>query len=239
MTKVNEIDLVQAGRTPAELISEAVKGNANLEQLEKLLTLQERWEANEARKAYAFSFAKVQEEIDAVVKTKINPQTHSKYADLGDIIEGVKPVYTKSGFSVIFYEGEAPIKENIRICADVLHEKGHKETYHLDVPLDGVGIKGNANMTAIHGKGSSVSYGRRYLMCMIWNIPTSDNDAAGVGIEFISQAQQHQIADKLIEINAKLEPFLKYLGVESLDKLPKTKFQQAIKAIEEKAKVKK
>lgn len=167
--------------SPNQMIQLAIEGKADLKKLEKLLELQTRYEANEARKVFASDFAEVQANIDSVLKTKNNPQTHSKYAGLDNVIETAKPVYTQYGFSIIFYEGETGVAENIRVCADVLHKAGHKETYHFDVPLDGVGIKGNANMTKIHGKASSVSYGRRYLLCMIWNIPTQDDDGNSSG----------------------------------------------------------
>ena len=178
MTK--EIENVQNQElSPAQLIQQAVQGGADLVKLEKLLELQERWDANQAKKVFASSFSKAQSGIEAVTKKKFNSQTKSKYADLGDVIESSKPVYTEQGFSVIFYEGDTTLPEHIRIYADVLHFAGHKETYHFDVPMDGKGIQGNANMTKIHAKASSVAYGRRYLMCMIWNIPTQDNDAQG------------------------------------------------------------
>ncbi len=180
MEKENEIQKIE-NRTPNQMIQLAIEGKADLEKLEKLLGLQEKYEKNEARKVFASDFATVQAEIVAVVKTKSNPQTHSKYAGLDNVLEISKPVYTKHGFSVIFYEGKTEATESIRVCADVLHKSGHKETYHFDVPLDGVGIKGNVNMTKIHGKASSVSYGRRYLLCMIWNIPTQDDDGQAAG----------------------------------------------------------
>jgi len=169
-----------AVRAPQEIISEALAKGSNLETLKELLALQKDWEANEARKLFALSFAAVQAKISSVIKTKTNPQTHSKYADLNDILVSSKPVYTAEGFSVIFYEGDTTAPESVRICADVLHKAGHKETYHYDIPLDGKGIQGNANMTKIHGKSSSVSYARRYLMCMIWNIPTQDDDGDAI-----------------------------------------------------------
>jgi len=173
-----------------DLISKAIAGKADLAQLEKLLALKERFEANEAKKVFASSFAIVQANIASVAKTKSNPQTHSKYAGLDGIIESAKPIYTKEGFSIIFYEGQSTAEGCIRICSDVLHTAGHKETYYYDVPLDGVGIKGNANMTKIHGKASSTSYGRRYLMCMIWNIPTGDDDDGNAaGKPAVSQPQ--------------------------------------------------
>ncbi len=178
--ETNEIQKAE-NISPNQMIQLAIEGNADLEKLEKLLELQKLYEANEARKVFASEFAVAQANIDAVLKTKVNPQTHSKYAGLDSVIETSKPVYTKQGFSIIFYEGKTEVAENVQVCADVLHEAGHKETYHFDVPLDGVGIKGNAMMTKIHGKASSVSYGRRYLLCMIWNIPTQDDDGQGSG----------------------------------------------------------
>jgi len=162
--------------TPNQMIQLAIENKADLGQVRELLELKKLYEADEARKYYASGFALAQSNIEAAIKTALNSQTHSRYAKLEGVIEASRPVYTKEGFSVIFYEGKAEEAGNVRVYADVLHSKGHKETYHFDVPLDGVGIKGNANMTKIHGKASSVSYGRRYLLCMIWNIPTQDDD---------------------------------------------------------------
>ena len=178
MEPKNEIQKLEQA-SPNEMIRLAIEGNADLEKLEKLLDLQERYERNEARKAFSSDFSVVQANITAVVKKESNPQTHSKYAGLDSVLETSKPVYTAQGFSIIFYEGKTDVEENVRVCADVLHKAGHKETYHLDVPLGGVGIKGIVNMTKIHAKATSVTYGRRYLLCMIWNIPTQDDDGAG------------------------------------------------------------
>jgi len=178
---------VSAGNTPAEMIRLAISGKADLAKLEKLLELQERHEAHEAKKVFASAFALVQASIVSVAKTKSNPQTHSKYAGLDEIIESTKPIYTNEGFSIIFYEGQSAGPECIRICADVLHTAGHKETFYYDVPLDGVGIKGNPMMTKIHAKASSTSYGRRYLMCMIWNIPTGDDDDGNSACKSLNQ----------------------------------------------------
>ena len=232
---VENKELQITGRSPAELIQMVVAGKGSLEQLKGLLDLQKDWEANEARKVFASSFAIAQANITAVVKTKLNPQTHSKYADLSDIVKSAQPIYTKEGFSVIFYEGDTTAPESIRICADVLHSAGHKETYHYDVPLDGKGIQGNANMTKIHGKSSSTSYARRYLMCMIWNIPTQDDDGNNAGklVELIDEKEKSQIVDFLAEIGTGAEAkFLKYMGVEKIEDITKSNFTKAISALE-------
>ena len=151
------------------------------DQMSKMLEIAERLKATAAKEAYAVDFAVVQANIDGAVKTARNPQTGSMYAKLEGVIEASKPAYTAQGFSVVFYEGVTEVEGHIRVCADVLHRDGHKEPYHYDVPLGGVGIAGKVNMTAIHAKATSVTYGRRYLLCMIWNIPTQDDDGNGSG----------------------------------------------------------
>ena len=172
--KTREMEIV--GRSPADIIVMAVQGKADLGKVREFLDLQKEFEANEARKAFAKSFARAQADIQPAVKKSTNPQTHSKYAKLEGVIEASQPVYTKSGFSVIFYEEDSPKPDHIRVCADVLHELGHQRTYHYDAPLETTGLRGNENMTKTHGKASAVAYARRYLLCMIWNIPTIDED---------------------------------------------------------------
>jgi hypothetical protein len=148
----------------------------DVDKIDKVLSMADRREDKEAKKAFFAAISLVQSEVEGVYKTKKNNQTNSMYATLDDVIEVAKPIYTKHGFSVIFSEGKADVEGNIRICADVLHKDGHERAYHHDLAIDDKGIKGSVNKTQIHGKASSISYGRRYLMCMIWNIPTPDND---------------------------------------------------------------
>ena len=225
------------GNSPADMIRLAVSGKADLQQLKELLAIQKDWEANNARKIFTQSFASAQAKIASVIKTKVNPQTHSKYADLGDIIKSAQPVYTSEGFAVIFYEGETITPESIRVCADVLHKAGHKETYHYDVPLDGTGLKGNANMTKIHGKSSSVSYGRRYLMCMIWNIPTQDdNDGNNGEVVFITQEQGNKILDMISATGSDLVKFLAFMKTEKVEEILAKDYNKAIAAFEAKQK---
>jgi len=158
----------------AMMIDNGVK--IDVEQMKAMQEMGEQFEANEARKAYASAFAAAQADVGGVVKKRKNNQTNSMYAGLDDVIEMSKAVCEKHHFSVTFYEGSTEADGHIRVGATVLHKDGHKESYHYDVPLGGVGIKGVVNMTAIHAKATSVSYGQRYLLCMIWNIPTKDTD---------------------------------------------------------------
>lgn len=224
--------------SPADLILEAVKGKISIEHMDKLLEIQLKWQADQARKKYNQHMVNVQKAIPLIAKTLENPQTHSKYASLEEVICKTKSIYTEEGFSISFHEGETEKADHIRVCADVLHSGGHKETYHYDIPLDGVGLKGNPNMTKIHGRASSVSYGRRYLMCMIWNIPTGDDIDGNIINGYIDDKQKGQIVDMIADagIENDQQPFLEYMGVESVDMILAKDFQKAVSALKAKKK---
>jgi len=235
--KTKELEPIKQGSevfsTPMETIRQAISAGSDLTKLEKLMELQERYETNQARKAFAVAFSLVQSKISSIIKTQLNPQTHSKYASLDNILEIAKPVYTAEGFSMIFYEGATTVAENVRICADVLHKSGHKETYHIDIPCDGLGIKGSAFMTKTHAKASSTSYGRRYLTCMVWNIATSDEDG-NAPAEKVNAEDVKNLDTLIVESEIELPKFLAFMKVEKLEDIAKSDLKKALNVIEAK-----
>jgi hypothetical protein len=238
-TAVATVAETQLISLPNETIKLAIEKGADLDKLEKLLTLQERYEANQAKKIYNAEMVTVQHEMPTVAKSLKNDQTHSSYASLEDIINKTREIYTARGFSISFYEGITDKQEQIRICADVVHASGHKETYWYDVPLDGMGLRGNSNMTKIHAKASSTSYARRYLMCMIWNIPTGDDDGnSTVETELINAEEINNIEDLLVESESDVNKFFAYMKVDSVHSIPKSKYRVAVAALEAKLKAK-
>lgn len=220
-------------KSPAEISMELLKSGLKAEDLQGILAVQKDFEANEAMKAYNLDMVEVHRKIESVAKTKRNDQTKSRYAELDEIIKSAKPIYTEGGFSVSFSEGIGAPAENVRVACEVVHRLGHKQSYFYDVPLDGVGIKGNANMTKIHAKASSVSYGRRYLMCMIFNIPTSDdNDGNNSNIETLDEKQLVTVNDYLRSLSDKkkidVKKFLSVFKVEKVEQLPKARYEEII-----------
>ena len=201
------------------------------DQLEKLLELQERHDANEAKKAFFLDMAACQSEMPMVVEDAYNDQTKSSYASYKGLAKICKPVYTRHGFSLMFYEEDCPSPEMVRMCVDVMHRLGHTVKRHADIPLDATGIKGSVNKTKPHAKGSSFSYGRGYLMRLIFNLPTGDDDdgnAAGTQ-EFITDEQAVILKDLLRKTNADVNGFLKAIcgGAETVDTILEKDFIHA------------
>jgi hypothetical protein len=160
---------------PLSMINMAISQGRSPEELGKLLDLQERWERNNAVKEFAAAMNTCQSEMETVVKNRVNDHTKSGYADLAAVNTAIKPIYTRCGFAPMFSESPSDKDGQIRVSCKLQHIGGHSESFYTDVFLDGVGVKGSAMMTQLQGKGSSLTYGRRYLLAMIFNISTGDD----------------------------------------------------------------
>lgn len=147
------------------------KANALLDLQERILKRRELLLFNE-------DMCKAQEEMPTVAATHVNKMTNSKHAKLENILESTKPIYTKYGFSVSF-DSVADESKFVKIYCRLGHRSGYVETKQLSAPLDTEGSKGNANKTSIQGLGSTITYLRRYLFCMIFNIAIMDEDKDG------------------------------------------------------------
>jgi hypothetical protein len=153
--------------------------DVDVNKIEQIVNLQEHILDRNAKQLYNEDMVKAQSLIPSVFKNKPNEQTRSKYADFSAINKIAKPHYSACGFSLTYYEGKSEKENNIRVFADCMHRGGHTEIKWVDVPIDDKGIKGTTNKTNTHAKCSSLSYGKRYLICMIFNIATDDEDDDG------------------------------------------------------------
>ena len=207
--------------------------NVDVDKLQRIMDMQEHALDRESEKAFNADMVLAQAHIRTAVKNKRNLQTNSSYADLEAVITSAKPIYTDAGFALSFYEGVTEKKDHIRIMCDIMHREGHTKTRYYDVALDTMGIAGKVNKTLIHGGGSAVSYGRRYLTCMIFNIPTGDdNDGNRMDVITLDQAQQ---IDKLItESGADAARFLEWAGVQSINNIAANKFGAAMSLLKAK-----
>ena len=148
---------------------------ADIDKMERLFAMHEQMVKREAEAAFNAALARAQALMIPVVNNAVNTQTSSKYARLAAINKAITPIYTAEGFGISFDTGDSPKPAHIRVLATLSHQNGHSRQYHIDLPPDDVGAKGNVNKTQVHATGSTNSYGRRYLVCMIFNVTTEDD----------------------------------------------------------------
>lgn len=166
---------------PLTLLQAAVDKGMSPEQLRSLVDLHEQWRAARAREAFAAALNACQAELPTIVRDAENTQTHSRYVRLETITHRAKPIYTSHGFALSFSEDDSTKEGFKRIVCDIIHREGHSERRWVDLPVDGIGPKGNpvGGMNAVQGCISTGSYGQRVLTCRIFNITIADTDLDG------------------------------------------------------------
>lgn len=234
MTTEQKTELVTTIRpedqTPVTLLHQALAMGVDTDTLKQFMDLQERYEANEARKAFAKDMALCQKKMPVIVADSPNVQTSSLYAKLGKITSIIAPVYTAQGFSLMF--DEIPIDGDLmRIQATVLHRMGHQQIFHYDVPLDLGGLRGNENKTPIQAKGSSTTYARRYLTCMIFNLAVGDDldgqDPTGSNGR-VDEQQAMRLSAAVDEWRLNDGALLREFGIVNWSQLPAKDFDKAM-----------
>jgi len=124
---------------------------------------------------YNAAMAEVQAEIEPIARDATNSFIGNRYATLSKIISSIQPIYTKYGFNVRFRSGTPVGPGWVKIIC-VVSRGVHSETLELDSPIDNAGSGGKTNKTPVQAIGSTVSYLRRYLVCMAFNIVLADDD---------------------------------------------------------------
>lgn len=157
----------------------ALNPDADVEKLRAVMDMKMEMFNRGAEIEFNAAMSSAQAEMEPVARTAHNQQTDSNYAKLENIISQLSPIWTKHGFALMFGTEDSQKENHYRVTCQVSHRAGHSKSYHADLPADASGIKGTVNKTGIHAFGSTMSYGRRYLTCMIFNIALSGEDNDG------------------------------------------------------------
>jgi hypothetical protein len=207
--------------------------SVDVEKVERYAALYERAIAREDAIAFNTAMMQAQTEMRPVAADANNPQTKSRYATYAALDAKVRPIYTKHGFSISFDTAEGAADGCIRIVAFVA-VGGHSRTYHIDMPADGKGAKGGDVMTKIHAIGAGVTYGRRYLLGMIFNLVIGEDNDGNDAAEDVTRITQKQADDLRELIDAKgadRAAFLKWAKRERIEDIPADHLASCITAV--------
>lgn len=220
--------------------------NASVEKLERMLALRNEEVENQrrrdredaaftAQRAYFAAMSKCQAELPVVKKNQENKHTKSNYADLAAIEEQAMPIIHRHGFAVSFQPDGYNEQGELRILWEISHEEGHVRNGVGEIPVDVAGSQGKVNKTGTQAFGSTATYGRRYLLCMLFNISTGD-DRDGNRVEDRSPISQDQLTNLRAEIErvgADIAKFCSVFEIEALPDLPNSEFNEAMLRLDE------
>lgn len=226
----SNVEHLPTAPTPMDLMSAMIEKGVDGDQLEKMLTLQERWQANEARVAFSRAMADFQASCPTILKSK--KADRYNYAPLDEIMRTIRPHLDRCGLSVRFSTKLTEQAVITAICT-VTHRDGHSEVSEFAAVVDP-----HMKVNDTQKIGSANSYAKRYALMNALNLAASDEDDDGysAGTEHISAEQLEKLEQIIADIETIDVPaFLKYLRVDSLDQLPAKDYQRAFKALERKA----
>lgn len=165
-------------RSPMGMMLAAVQQGATLEQVEKMMDLQERWQKAEAKKAYDAAFAAFKAEAVVIIKGKQvtdGPLKGKSYAELHDVVNAVTPALSKHGLSSS-WKLTRDEKDWIEVTCFLRHIGGHEESVSMGGPPDAGGAK-----NAIQARASSKTYLERYTLKGILGLSEQADDTNGAG----------------------------------------------------------
>ncbi|MDP5878692.1 ERF family protein [Pseudomonas aeruginosa] len=165
-----------AANSPMGMMLAAVKQGATLEQVEKMIDLQERWEKAEAKKAYDAAFANFKAEAVIIIKGRKvtdGPLKNKSYAELHDVVNAVTPALSKHGLSSS-WKLTRDEKDWMEVTCYLRHVGGHEESVSMGGPPDTGGAK-----NAIQARASTKTYLERYTLKAITGLSEQGDDDDG------------------------------------------------------------
>jgi ERF superfamily protein len=168
--------------TPMGMLQMAVQQGADIEKLQKLMDLQERWEKNEARKAFAAAMVAFKGEPLEIMKNKrvsfetSKGRTEYDHATLHNVCVNIIEALRKHGIAHTWKTSTADGKVNVT-CV-LRHSMGHEETVTLDAKADDSGGK-----NGIQAIGSTITYLQRYSLLAATGLAVKGQDDDGNGSE--------------------------------------------------------
>ncbi len=215
------------------------------EKMQALLDIRKQLKAEESADAYNAAILKLMREIATIRITKkgliqifaktdpdhqrppIQSTKYSKYDDLNRII---RPILHRHGFVLQHRNASAPDGKPITITT-LRHAGGHSVESEFMGEIDASGSKNN-----VQGRGSTLSYGKRYNAVSLLDIITEEDDDGTMGAQaVVTLAQVDQITKACEVVGLDVERLRKHLAVAKLAELPASRFEPTMEFIRRQA----
>ena len=174
------------------------------------------------------ALAVAQGAIENASKNAANPHFKSKYADLAEVLNTIRPTFAANGLSLIQspgYDGS---------IASVTTVLAHSSGGYITGTASCVPAKADAQ-----GIGAATTYLRRYGAAAVAGIAQEDDDGNAAAHNkphaVITPKQAATIRDMLEATGSDTAKFCAAFGVDSVDALPAAKYDNAVAALNRKA----
>lgn len=211
------------------------------ERLRAFLDMADQQERKEAETAFDHAMHAAQTAMPAIPRTSYNKHTKSWWARIEKVSAMIDPIAKEHGFILKYGVGEQRIEDHYHIFVDVTwtgnlssgKRGSYTKRYDLDVGRDDKGPKGDGTKSLAQGSVSSMTYGRRILKCMVFDVLVLglDRDGNPVGaddgdVERITEDQVKTLLEICRDKNIGLPMIQRVFKVDALEDIPASKFEE-------------
>lgn len=224
--------------TPMAMLQQAVVQGAGMDTLERLMALQERWEASNARKAFDAAIASAKAKIGPIEKNRrvhfetAKGKTDYRFEDLAAIAAVVDPVLSEFGLSYRYRTSQN--NGQLTVSCVLSHRDGYSEETTLSAGYDQSG-----NKNGHQAVGSALTYLQRYTLKAALGLAVAHDDDGQAGGQAqgpaeLTARQAAQIHALVKETGTDLDLMLKSAGAASVEEIHPAKFPRIVKRLLEK-----
>ena len=220
-----------------QMIAVAAARDVDIEKLEKLMDLQERWEDRKAKKEFVQAMAGFQETCPAAFRS--NSSDKHDYAPIEVIMKTIRPHLAANGLSVRF-DTEFGDDTMTAICK-VAHTGGYEEISRFTCAIENiVSGQGKQVMNKSQASASADSYAKRYALKNAFNIVESyddDGESLGAPPELITDQNVCVINEAIKAKVVDKDELLRFQKVKNLEDIPASSWPTINKLIQRKYKL--
>jgi hypothetical protein len=188
---------------------------------------------------------KVMEEIGVIGKTRKNPQQGYSFRGIDDVLNNLQPALIRAKVFVVPRMMEVHREEKPTKQGGVLNYTTVKAEFDFCSAEDGSKVTastyGEGMDSSDKSTNKAMSAALKYAIIQTFAIPTeelidSERDHLEPAVEYISAESISNINALLKETSSDTLAFLKYIGAESVEKIPVSHYPKALIALQNKKK---
>lgn len=167
-----------AGIDLSPLVQLVAEGKIDMDQLERMISLQERHEANQAKKAFNNAMAEARKGITSARKSQKNTHINSSYADLDDVVNAARMPLAENSFNYYWTQDTISEPGFAHVTCHLEHAMGHEktDTMRLQIPKSITSSAGKQVTNEAQNVGIIVTFGKRYTFQNLLGITSKGDD---------------------------------------------------------------
>lgn len=219
----------------SDLMAAAIsQGEAGVAALERLVALQERREAGQARMDFYAALARAKAAIGTIPHDRRGDK--ATYASLEQIAAHVRQPLSDNGLSYRFTA--ETVADPWTVTVHIVHSGGHEEQTTVRAPRGPTKLK-KRDGTALEISerdilSGALKTGRRLALPMGLGLSDGDAQAPAPDVETIDDTQSADLLALITETGTGMAGFLRWLKVDHLDELPTGRYAEAVAMLETK-----